>query len=46
MIKDGLRLTMSFKDIKQSYYVRKTYVLDEGFWYHEELFALPLEFFK
>lgn len=45
IIEDGLRLTMTFKDTKQSYFVRKTYVLDNRIWYHEELFAIPLKNF-
>ncbi|WP_341458798.1 DNA-directed RNA polymerase subunit alpha C-terminal domain-containing protein [Thomasclavelia spiroformis] len=43
IIEDGLRLTMMFKDIKQSYLVRKTYVAEDNLWYHEELFAIPLK---
>lgn len=43
IIEDGLRLTMVFKDIKQSYLVRKTYVLEDNLWYHEELFAILLD---
>ena len=43
IIEDGLRLTMVFKDIKQSYLVRKTYVAENNVWFHEELFAIPLK---
>lgn len=28
IIEEGIRLTMCFKDIKQGYYVRKTYVIE------------------
>lgn len=43
IIEDGLRLTMVFKDVKQSYLVRKTFVAENNVWYHEELFAISLE---
>lgn len=33
---------MCFKDIKQGYYVRKTYVMENDLWYHEELYVVPL----
>lgn len=33
---------MCFKDIKQGYYVRKTYVKENDLWYHEELYVVPL----
>lgn len=46
IIEDGLRLTMVFKDIKQSYLVRKTYVAENNVWFHEEIFAIPLKHFK
>lgn len=42
IIEEGIRLTMCFKDIKQGYYVRKTYVMENDLWYHEELYAVPL----
>lgn len=41
-----IRLTMCFKDIKQGYYVRKTYVMKSNMWYHEELYAVPLDKFS
>ena len=42
IIQEGIRLTMCFKDVKQGYYVRKTYVMENNLWYHEELYAVPL----
>ena len=42
IIEEGIRLTMCFKDIKQGYYVRKTYVMENDLWYHEELYVVPL----
>ena len=42
IIEEGIRLTMCFKDVKQGYYVRKTYVMENNLWYHEELYAVPL----
>lgn len=42
IIQEGIRLTMYFKDVKQGYYVRKTYVMENNLWYHEELYAVPL----
>ena len=42
IIQEGIRLTMRFKDVKQGYYVRKTYVMENNLWYHEELYAVPL----
>ena len=44
-IQEGIRLTMCFKDVKQGYYVRKTYVMECNMWYHEELYAVPLNNF-
>ncbi len=41
-IQNGMRLTMSYKDKKQGYYVRRTYVLKDEVWFDEELFALPI----
>lgn len=41
-IQNGMRLTMSYKDKKQDYYVRRTYVLKDEVWFDEELFALPI----
>lgn len=42
IIEEGIRLTMCFKDVKQGYYVRKTYVMENNLWYHEELYVVPL----
>lgn len=46
LIQEGIRLTMCFKDIKQGYYVRKTYIMESDMWYHEELYAVPLNQFS
>lgn len=46
LIQEGIRLTMCFKDIKQGYYVRKTYIMESDMWYHEELYAVPLNKFS
>lgn len=46
LIEREIRLTMCFKDIKQGYYVRKTYVMKSNMWYHEELYAVPLDKFS
>lgn len=39
---DGIRITVCFTDSLQKYIVRKTFTLNNNFWYHEELVAIPL----
>lgn len=45
IIEDGLKLTAVFKDVKQSYLIRKTFTLENSEWSKEELFAIQLHKF-
>lgn len=42
ILKPGIRLTVSFKDCKKSYFVRKPFICDGHIWNNEELFAYKL----
>lgn len=42
IIEDGVKLTVVFKDVKQSYLVRKTFTVENNEWSKEELFAIQL----